>query len=41
MEHEATLFESSSLMMFVREDELSSQGAVHEVITAEEQHINF
>jgi hypothetical protein len=41
MEHEATLFHSSNSMMSVGEDELSSQGAVREAITAEEQHINF
>jgi hypothetical protein len=34
MEHEATLFDSSNSMM-------SSQGAVREAITTEEQRINF
>jgi hypothetical protein len=41
MEHEAILIESLTSVMSVMGDELSSQGAVREAITAKEEHINF
>ena len=41
MEHESTLFESSSSMMSVGDGELSRRPVVREAITVEEHHINF